>query len=107
MANKISGLDGTRATSIGVGTTSSRVAGSSKGDAAAAGTGAGDASDVQITGAASRLAAIEQSLLDSPAIDEKRVAEVRLAIEEGRYTVQPERVADGLLQMEGALAQVL
>lgn len=33
----------------------------------------------------------------SGAFDAKRVAEIRLAISEGRFQVNPERIADGLL----------
>ena len=39
----------------------------------------------------------------TPVVNEARVAAVRLAVEEGRYEVVPERVADKLLRMEHEL----
>ena len=40
----------------------------------------------------------------APAIDEARVAAVRLALEQGTYTVSAERIADQLLQLDQVLA---
>jgi len=39
-----------------------------------------------------------------PAVDDARVAAITSAIEQGRYTISPERVADGLAGLEHALA---
>jgi negative regulator of flagellin synthesis FlgM len=58
---------------------------------------------VQITEQARQLAALERAVQDAPVVNEARVAAVRLAIEEGRYEVVPERVADKLLRMEHEL----
>jgi negative regulator of flagellin synthesis FlgM len=69
------------------------------GDAAAA------ASDVQLTGAARSLAAIEQSLRALPAVDELRVSAVRQRLQEGSYEIDPQRVADRLLRLESDLAR--
>ena len=60
--------------------------------------------DVHITDTASQLAALEQSLREAPAVDQARVQQLQSAIEQGRYTVNPEQVATQLLQMERALA---
>ena len=35
-----------------------------------------------------------------PVVNEARVAEIRLAIEEGRYEVAPERIAEKLMRMD-------
>ncbi|MFM1887000.1 MAG: Anti-sigma-28 factor, FlgM [Pseudomonadota bacterium] len=56
--------------------------------------------EVQITGAARTMAALEQSLKEQPSVDERRVASVRKAVEEGSYTVDAGRIADSLLRME-------
>ena len=40
---------------------------------------------------------------DAPVTNDARVAAIRLAIEEGRYEVVPERIADKLLRMEQEL----
>jgi negative regulator of flagellin synthesis FlgM len=62
------------------------------------------AADVQITGAARSLAAVEQALRDSPAVDSARVAAVRQRLDDGSYQIDPQRIADKLLRMERDLA---
>lgn len=57
-------------------------------------------SPVRITDQARQLAALEQAVQSLPAVNEARVAEIRLAIEEGRYEVAPERIADKLMRMD-------
>lgn len=57
-------------------------------------------SPVRITDQARQLAALEQAVHDLPAVNEARVAEIRLAIEEGRYEVAPERIAEKLMRMD-------
>jgi negative regulator of flagellin synthesis FlgM len=69
-------------------------------DAAAA---AKDASPVRITNQARQLAALERAVRDTPVVNETRVAAIRLAIEEGRYDISPERIAERLLRMEQEL----
>ncbi|MFL6578235.1 MAG: flagellar biosynthesis anti-sigma factor FlgM [Povalibacter sp.] len=66
---------------------------------AAAATG----SPVQITDQARQLASLEQAVQSLPVVNESRVAEIRDAIEEGRYQVNPERIADQLLRAEQEL----
>ena len=60
---------------------------------------------VQITDQARQLAALERAVQDAPVVNEARVAAVRLAVEEGRYEVVPERIADKLLHLENELRQ--
>jgi negative regulator of flagellin synthesis FlgM len=57
-------------------------------------------SPVHITDQARQLAALEQAVQSTPIVNEARVAAVRSAIEEGRYEVQPERIADKMLRMD-------
>ena len=64
------------------------------------------AGDIHSTDTASRLAALEQTVRELPAIDQARVDELRSAIEQGRYVVRPENVATRLLQMEQALRRL-
>lgn len=61
-------------------------------------------SPVRITGQARQLAALEQALNDVPVVNESRVAAIRLAIEQGQYEVNPERIADKLLRTEQELS---
>lgn len=59
---------------------------------------------VNITDQAKQLASLEQALQTLPAVDEARVAEIRSAIQDGRYQVNPERIADKLLRLEQELS---
>jgi negative regulator of flagellin synthesis FlgM len=59
---------------------------------------------VNITDQAKQLASLEQVLQSLPAVDEARVAEIRSAIQDGRYQVNPERIADKLLRFEQELS---
>jgi negative regulator of flagellin synthesis FlgM len=61
-------------------------------------------SAVSITDQAKQLAGLEQALQNLPAIDELRVDEIRSAIQDGRYQVNPERIADKLLRLEQELS---
>lgn len=67
-----------------------------KGTASAPGSGGGDR--VQLSPLSSQLQAIESSMADTPVVDSARVAEIRNAIAEGRFKVNPDAVADHLLQ---------
>lgn len=70
-------------------------------DAGTAPASASTAADpVRITDQAKQLAALEHAIKAMPAIDEARVAEVRKALDEGRYQVNPERIADKLMRSE-------
>ena len=59
---------------------------------------AGGSDHVQLSPLASQLQALNTSTADTPVVDSARVAEIRRAIAEGRFKVNPEVVADHLLQ---------
>jgi negative regulator of flagellin synthesis FlgM len=59
---------------------------------------------VTITGKARELADLEQAVKNMPAIDEAKVAAISNALATGTYKIVPEQIADGLMQMEQALA---
>ena len=61
---------------------------------------------VRITDQARQLATLEQALQGMPIVNESRVAELREAIEQGRYEVVPERIADRLMRMDRDLGAV-
>jgi len=63
-------------------------------------------SSVTLTDAARRLAALERVIANVPDVDLARVAELRSAIESGRYTVDAERIASRLLDLERDLSTV-
>lgn len=101
MTNKIGGYgNGPVQTGTGKSVSRERDAGTSASQSADAGKAA---TPVRITDQARQLAALERAVHDAPIVNEARVAAVRLAVEEGRYEVSPERIADKLLRMETEL----
>lgn len=60
-------------------------------------------SPVHITDQARRLAALEHAVQSAPDVNEARVAEIRSAIEEGRYEISPQRIAEKLLRLDQEL----
>jgi len=61
--------------------------------------GAGTASaEVQLSPLTARLQAIQSSLSEGEVVDAARVAEIKQAIAEGRFTVNAEAVADRLIE---------
>jgi negative regulator of flagellin synthesis FlgM len=101
MAGKIDGIE-SRPTRIVAGNATQRAQAATEAAARQAQprAAAAAAPDVQITGAARTLAALEGSLREQPAVDEARVAEVQRKLDDGSYEVSPERIADSLLKME-------
>jgi negative regulator of flagellin synthesis FlgM len=63
-------------------------------------------SSVTLTDAALRLASLERAVAGVPEVDMARVTELRSAIESGRYSVDAERIAARLLDLERELAAV-
>jgi negative regulator of flagellin synthesis FlgM len=53
---------------------------------------------VELSSLGSQLAGIEASLVDVPVVDIQRVEEIKLAIAEGRFKVNPDVIADKLLE---------
>jgi len=54
-------------------------------------------SDVELSPLSARLQQIEGSLAASPAVNSDRVAEIRQAIAQGSFKIDPSRIADGLI----------
>jgi negative regulator of flagellin synthesis FlgM len=108
MASKISGLSGSATASIGAGSPAGKARDAVTGGSSAP-TGSSSpppvAGEVHITDSASQLASLEQTVRSLPAVDSARVTQFQTAIEQGTYTVQPQQVADQLLQLEQALGQ--
>jgi len=76
----------------------SQTRGSKSGSTAgASGTGAGSPR-VELSNLGSQLAGIEASLADVPVVDVQRVEEIKTAIAEGRFKVNPDVIADKLLE---------
>lgn len=96
-------IDGLHNRPVQVGT-DKKVSSTSDATATAAKASATAASPVRITDQARQLAALEQALSEVPEVNETRVAAIRLAIEQGQYEVNPERIADKLLRTERELS---
>jgi negative regulator of flagellin synthesis FlgM len=63
-------------------------------------------SEVSITSTASLLAHLQQSLAGQPAVDQSRVEAVSKALAAGNYTVNPDKIAQGLISTERALGKL-
>jgi negative regulator of flagellin synthesis FlgM len=106
MSNKISGLSGSGTAPIGAGPGVDKSSAGLTGGSSAPASSSSAAGDVHITDSASQLASLEQTLRSLPAVDPARVAQFQTAIEQGTYTVQPQHVADQLMQLEQSLGQL-
>lgn len=100
MASKLSGID-SNTTPVEAGRALQRVPDATGQSHTASGSAGGD---VHITDTATQLATLEKAVSVLPPVDDARVGAIRSAIEEGRYSISPERVADGLVGLEHALA---
>jgi negative regulator of flagellin synthesis FlgM len=63
-------------------------------------------SEVSITSTAALLARLQQTLAAKPAIDQSRVAAISKAIADGTYSVNPDKIANGLISTEHALGKL-
>jgi negative regulator of flagellin synthesis FlgM len=99
VAERIKGLD---SSSVGAGSSGSPIEQIRASTALSTATSAPQPSvdSVNITDSARRLFALAQAVQDSPDVDTERVAELQQAIGNGQYTINPDRIADRLLQME-------
>ena len=55
---------------------------------------------VQITDGARQLASLEKAIAALPVVDQARVDAVSREIDEGRYALQPQKIADRLIRMD-------
>lgn len=58
----------------------------------------GSAARVDISSLSARLQVIGAEMTGEVPVDSARISEIKQAITEGRFSVNPERIADGLLQ---------
>jgi negative regulator of flagellin synthesis FlgM len=62
--------------------------------------GGGGGDRVTLTDTARRLSELTSTVSAQPAVDSNRVEQIRQAIQDGSYQVNPERIADRLIAME-------
>lgn len=60
----------------------------------------GPADAVSLSSGALQLLEVRQRLAEQPALDPKRVEAIREALSQGRYRIDPQRVADALIAQE-------
>jgi len=99
MANKISGIDG-RPVQVGGSAPIARARDTTDGRKADT---TGSASSIDVSDTARTLAALEEKIAGMPVVSDTRVEAVRRALDEGRYHVDAQRVADKMLRFEGDL----
>ncbi len=92
------GLDG-QARSQGVGQ-----AGPQQTEAGSTGVAAPGSDQVTLTPQAQQLRALEARIAEQPEVDSNRVAQVREALANGTFEVNPERIAARMSSLERALA---
>jgi negative regulator of flagellin synthesis FlgM len=97
MANKISGIDG-RPVQVGGGAPVSRTRDATSGERKTE--NPGSVSNIDVSDTARTLAALEDKITTLPVVNESRVDAVRRAMDEGRYHVDPQRVADKMMRFE-------
>ncbi len=81
-----------------VSTSAVSAGGAKSGKGAASTPNSGGGERVQLSPLSSQLHALESSMADTPVVDSARVAQIRQAIADGRFKVNPDAVADSLLQ---------
>lgn len=63
--------------------------------------GSGSGGDtVTLTSTAKRLSDLQQGIAAQPVVNEDKVAKIREALAEGRYKIDPERIAERLINFE-------
>ena len=98
MANKISGIDG-RPVQVGGGAPVSRSRDATSGDRKTT-ESTTTVSNIDVSDTSRTLAALEGHISTLPVVNESRVDAVRRAMDEGRYHVDPQRVADKMMRFE-------
>ncbi|PKG78242.1 flagellar biosynthesis anti-sigma factor FlgM [Shewanella sp. Actino-trap-3] len=64
------------------------------------------ADSVSITAQAHQLQSAQAKMEATPEVDQKKVAEIKLAISEGRYKVDPEKLAANIASFEAELSSL-
>lgn len=100
MANDISGINSSRSQQ-----TSERAISSEKknsNSSTSSSSTSPNADKVSLTDTAARLKALEHQLSQQPEIDDQRVSDVQKAVSSGDYKVDPQRVADKMMNFEAS-----
>ena len=109
MANRIGPMDQSMIGKVGnkvddTGSTG-RVSPEKTAQDSAAGRSASASDTVELTSGAQLLERLEKSLESLPAIDKQRVAEIKVAIENGDYEIDSGAIADAMIRFERLLGE--
>ena len=61
--------------------------------------------NITITASATKLRKMEDTIAQLPIVDTKKVEEVQKAIKDGSYSINPDKIASKLIEMELALSR--
>jgi negative regulator of flagellin synthesis FlgM len=107
VANRINHLDG-GSVSSGTGGAVQGILPAKPAGSSASGSGSGSPpapDSVNITASGRALAALSQAVQDAPEVDGARVSSVQQAISSGHYSVNADRIAGRMLQLEQDLGE--
>ncbi len=102
MANDISGINSSRAQQTGERSVTSSKKESSDSTKGTSSRSSAGSDKVSLTNTAERLKALEHQLASQPEVDKGRVSSVQNAISNGEYKVDPERVANKMIDFESS-----
>ena len=108
MANSIDSYLSNGATSVATGNSATSVAANRSSQSSATNTtpSAEVSQKVRISDTAAKLASIGSTLSAQPAIDQAKVAQISKALADGTYSISADKIANGLIQSDQALAQI-
>ena len=102
MANDISGINSSRTHQTGERNVTGAKKESSDSTRDTSSRASSGSDKVSLTDTAERLKSLEQQLASQPEVDKGRVSSVQHAISNGEYKVDPERVADKMIDFESS-----
>jgi len=105
MANDISGINSSRSQQTGDRSVTSKKNESTDSSSRSSAGSSPGSDKVSLTNTAERLKALEEQLAKQPEIDSDRVSDVQNAISKGKYKVDPERVADKMMNFEASFSK--
>lgn len=105
MANDISGINSSRSQHTNDRGVTNKKSESSEASSRPSGNESSGRDKVSLTDTAARLKALEEQLAVQPEIDRDRVGDVQNAISNGKYKVDPERVADKMMNFEASFTK--
>jgi negative regulator of flagellin synthesis FlgM len=105
VADRIKGLDSAALGASGSGTSIEQIrASTALGGSSSNNTPQPTVDSVNITASARRMFALAQAVSEAPEVDTQRVSALQQSISNGQYVINPDRIANRLLQMEQDLA---